>query len=778
MELQSLSSPPRSDSSLARSWVGNFAWLLLCAAALGAPLAIGGTPVPVQLGVSALALAACLAQLYYLHKLGRPLEWAPLLGPAALALGFTAFQLVPLPRPLVELLSPHAVALRGDLSTGWLPLSLDVPATLIELAKGFGYVGLFLCSVQAARPPRRRNWMLALLALTGAAIAVYSLLQHVLQAETIYGFYRPKAMPGSGLHGTFVNGNHAASLFALSGLTALALGAVAVDARRLLWLLVAGVCAAALLISGSRMGAVGFGAGALALTTVLFVRRLGAVRGTLLAIGLGIGCSTAVLVGADGLRQRITSVWSGDFWQTQKVNGWKAGAKLTADYFFTGVGRGAFAAPAAGYRDHEQGVRLLYPENGFIQTMSEWGVVVTALILVLLALALMRLFHSFAKFDLRVIGAAVGVLAIALHELADFGLEFPGVAAPTAFACGVVVAEWRRRGGKGAQLGRVATLTAVASWMVVLGLGSWAMGHTGDKEAAKASSDFKQHRLNLAWLAQAGARHPADDRFELVAAQEALKRGDTAAMRHLNRALRLHPANAQAHRLAGWALARFSHPDQGALEYRTAFALGMARDYDELMAVLGAHAAEALPEEPATLISFALYAAQQQRSELASRAADRAYEILPVEATAGERIRVALALGDRQRVRAAVQTLLAEHPHPGPQSYVAAARALEVVSDQAAAADLFNQGLKRYRADAPLLFAATRFRLGHSDSAGARVALASANSHEFSLAQRRELLELEAQVADALLDPTAAAQARESLSVLRQDMSDISARTH
>src|SRR5205823_6441414 len=94
--------------------------------------------------------------------------------------------------------------------------------------------------------------------------------------------------------------------------------------------------------------------------------------------------------------------------------------------------------------------------------------------------------------EVAVIGAACGVVAVIVHELADFSLELPGVAYPTAIALGVVVARsYGRHVGDAKDRGRVVraplVVASLATWAVLAAASVWALSRTQDAEFAALS---------------------------------------------------------------------------------------------------------------------------------------------------------------------------------------------------------------------------------------------------------------------------------------------------
>src|SRR5205823_3177434 len=137
---------------------------------------------------------------------------------------------------------------------------------------------------------------------------------------------------------------------------------------------------------------------------VTLMRRLGNAAGLLTALALMAVASGAALWMADGLRSRLLPAAPEALYENQKLRGWKDAAALTVAYRWTGVGRGAFEAPAAAFRQDDEQVRLVYPENLLMQSASEWGIPLTLLLLGLLGAAALKLVPSLRGRELGIVG--------------------------------------------------------------------------------------------------------------------------------------------------------------------------------------------------------------------------------------------------------------------------------------------------------------------------------------------------------------------------------------
>jgi Flp pilus assembly protein TadD/O-antigen ligase len=726
-----------------------------------APLLVGSGPPWAQLVSSGLAFV--VAVLFVITR-GPAVRAIPFAGAAALAVGMTALQLLPLPALVVRLLSPRAHELRAEAagaSSFFLPLTLDVPATVLALARGLGCLGLLVVVGTAARRYSRARPLVLTLAFVGGVIAVIHFVQRLTGATHILGVYAVEDLPGSGFFGTFVNGNQASSLFALSGIIAAGLAVEAHGALRFAVLGSALASIGALFSTGSRAGLLGLGAGAVAFGTLVLSRRVRRARALIVSLVLVGVTGTAAVLTSDSLRTRVAATAS-DHMADQKIRGWRDSARVVAAYPWTGVGRGAFEAPAGEFRQDSEGVRLVFPENLGLQLASEWGLPFTLLLVVLVVLAGRKVVPLLPRLEPSTQAAACGVMAVLLHELADFGLELPGVAFPAVAAVGLVVARGEDlvdpRRERGRRLGPRWAPAALAGWAVVLAAGLWALPRTllAEGERLKEAVRRKDPEARPA-LATAIRRHPADYYLELLAGTAAMTAGDPGAGRHLGRAQRLNPTDRNVHLVTAYWLARNGRRSQAALEFRLARERGATTTLDELRAAVGdRYLGDGVPQTDAHLLEAAAFLMRKGRLDDARRVSARAVELAPqVEPALRRRLEIAVESRDAGFVEEAARALTLAANDPA--AFVAAAKALAGFGRMEASEAAIDQGLVVNPRDAAIVLAGSRLRLDRGDLTGAISLLNRATDESLTLKDRIQFEEMRAAIAEKRGDPATAA---------------------
>ncbi len=755
---------------------------------LAAPVALGGALPSIQVVLTAVSV---IAGLLWLLSRRRDVRWPPFFVVAAVALGFTLFQLVPLPAGLANWISPRAFEIRADalgVRPSFVPLSLDVPGTWLAVARGLACLIVLVVTASAAR--RGKGGFFAIpLVFTCAGVVLLAFGQRLAGAETMLGFYKIAHMPGSGFFGTFVSGNHAASLFLLGGL--LGLGCARETDGPMRGVLVGCVllCLAGLFFTSSRFGIVGATAGGFALLTFWLVNHFGPLRGLLAAAGAAVVTTPLMLSLALGQRGQFglegTTGALADF----KVRGWFDSLQLLVNYPLTGVGRGAFEAPATAYRAQVEGVRLVFPENLLIQMSSEWGIPVSLLLIGLFVYAAWPIARRLPRWEPMFQGAACAVLGVLVHELADFGLEVLGVAMPTAMALGLVSgrrlmsldamgaqrsekpATRQPRPARSAVVLVGSTVGAAVAGAGLVAGAAWAAGRTGDADAGRIRAALaQQHPMTGELINAAISRHPADHDFALLAARWAMRADPPAseALRQLNRAQRLYPAAPAPHVLTAHLLVRLGRPSQAAIELRLANELGADLSYERMERLVGSAQLErTVPRDPTHLFKLASYFVSLGRVSEADAATRKAVTFAESsEAALVRRTQIALSSGNKEFIREAA-TALARGPST-PEGFELATRGLAAGGELEAARELVRKAAILMPHEGGLTVKGARVLLEHGDLTNARSLLAEDATRNLPFADRIAGEELLAEIADKEGDAAAAAAARARARILVQ----------
>jgi len=413
---------------------------------------------------------------------GRGIVW---LLPAFLLGAFAFLQCVPLPRSWVAAVSPKAAAIQTatfgrDVPTGeaWLrqiendaraltPEAADAPANPAgaiklgadapspparftvslqpgaTLERAYWYAALllaFLVVLRRAESERRASVYRTTLFVSFGLLATVGTFSH-LTAPTRLLWLRDAPLMARPF-GPYVNPSHFAGVMELAVPWLLGFGLVATGRRDRTWvkragrglaLAGAGICAAAALLSASKMGAITIGVSSALLVGIAFVKGQGRNRATLLAGSALVvaGLGAVALLGP--LRERVaafTAVHSGVGAPNVRGLVWSAGVRMGSDYPVTGSGFGAFAELFPAYLPRGESEVWIQMHNDYIELFLAGGLVAAVLaawlaaVFSLRAARVLRAVRGNDRF-LPALGLAFGLVAIAVHEGVDFNLQVP-----------------------------------------------------------------------------------------------------------------------------------------------------------------------------------------------------------------------------------------------------------------------------------------------------------------------------------------------------------------
>lgn len=518
--------------------------LALSLAVAGPALALGGVW-PWVIPAFAIVIAALL---HALRRRGPSLRIPVGLGIGILAAAATLGQILPFPG-LRAVLAPelHAwvePARIGIESGGWPSLSPTPVDTTFELVRLLALTGLALAAAQL-----RWHTTARALVVVGVAVAAIGLVQHGLGVTRIYGLYEahhlPEGRDGTVLLATFVNPNHQSGLLLVTGFATAGLLVAYGRGDRLESRIVLGIAllvqGTALVLSSSRAGlASATLAGLVALVVAGWPARAGvsarrsSSQVAALAVAGGVVVGVVCLAGWHELAALLTAR-DLDPSTAMRLRVTGSAAALVGLAPVTGIGRGAFGDVFPAFDPEPSHVWFSHLECAPLTMMVEWGLPVGGALVVLLpAWWIHTMRHAGRHDDARARRVALlGLFALALQGLADFSLEFLGVAAPACALAGALSASHRRTLGARRIRGLVIGLAGAAVAITPLLPATWAW-----LQAPRSSSDA------------AIAARPLHAPLHRLRARELLATGDarTAELR-ARAAVRLQPGNVD-----GWLL--------------------------------------------------------------------------------------------------------------------------------------------------------------------------------------------------------------------------------
>jgi O-antigen ligase len=464
----------------------SLALIVLVGLAVATPWAFGSVDPRPRLALVLAALVTCgVATAWSAAGSDLRLPDAPL-WPILALLGLGVLQLVPLPAPLLALLSPGSAevwypatsdAVRRVLGDGPRPISLDAGATGHGLLLAAGLVGLALLSVSAIARTSQALRAAFVLTLAGTALAVFGILARSRFGSLIYGYIE---VPTVSPFGPFVSKNHFAGYMAPLALFAVGFGlGLAGRARETEWtrdrsapgvvlaLVGAMAMAIAIFVSHSRGGALAVTGGGLALAAFVFAERR---RARLLAPAAAVAVALLAVVALtlpEEARARVSTLEGASF----RVDTWRDGVRLAARSPLVGHGFAAFADAFPRMKRGHGDVRVEHAENEYVELLVEGGALglgLAVLALILPARAIVTALRERSPLHRGLaVGALAGLVALAAHSAFDFNLRIPSNATLAAVLASMAAAGTGLRGRPVGRPGLVIGALAFAAGAVL-----------------------------------------------------------------------------------------------------------------------------------------------------------------------------------------------------------------------------------------------------------------------------------------------------------------------
>ncbi len=427
---------------------------LLSGLVIFSPLALGVVEAWSELVVE--AGAGVLLFLVLLSGLIREecrLRWSWAYVPFGLLLVVALLQAVPLPRSIVQLLSPEAAGLREKLlgeTEGAVPLSLYPYGTLKMVRVGLAAFAVFVVAVNVLRCRRFLERFLKVVVVTAGLLSLLAIAQILSGTDKIYWVIPTGHDVAQG--GTFVNRNNFCIFVNLSLGAGICLLLLSLERRgkprypgrspaRELWEFLSGprgsatrwlmaacvVMAASVVLSLSRGGAMSLLAGGI-VTALIMAGRKSRERRVWLLCFLGLCAFTVVLyAGFDAVYDRLATLQDKEAYR----NRWQIVSDILEAF-------PRFALLGTGLGTHEVVYPLFdrgpwpaiaeYAENEYAQLAEEMGIVglgLAALFLATLSVSYLRSLGG-SRFQRNLAyGVGFSLVAVAIHSFGDFGLHLP-----------------------------------------------------------------------------------------------------------------------------------------------------------------------------------------------------------------------------------------------------------------------------------------------------------------------------------------------------------------
>lgn len=393
-----------------------------------------------------------------------------------LALGAAALQLLPLPRALLNIVSPSASTVAARLAltdpVGALPLSIAVGDTVTAIALFGGMVLVFLTARQIFEAGGVRT-MVRGVAIAGLVLASIAIAQEATGGGRMYWRWMP-TFERTHPFGPFVNRNHFGSWAIVA--TALCVGylaahlaarqsgtprtswrnrlVTAMDGRAALLLAAASSMMVGVVLSLSRSSMIGMAA-TVVVGMWLSRHRAAAASGA----GSRIAIVTGVLVLLTGMliiirvppAQVMDRVSDVPVALEDRLTIWRETVPVIREFWLTGTGVGTYQTAMAVFQRSDPGLIYNQAHNHYLQVVAEGGLLVGIPVVIVLWMFAREIARALRRdrsgiFWLRG-GAASGLAGVAAQSVLETGLLTPTNGVLVAIAAAIALHTPRRAPG-------------------------------------------------------------------------------------------------------------------------------------------------------------------------------------------------------------------------------------------------------------------------------------------------------------------------------------------
>jgi len=396
----------------------------VCAVLIVAPLAFGATS-----RIAALALVAASWCLFFAWLLdgilrGRvAVSGHPMVVPALLLLAFTALH--------------------------WMTDISPAPvASEIEWLRWVGYVVLAVAAAGTVDSPLRLRAFCTALALAGFLIAAMGIAQYLTADGRLYWVWR--LQQGGQMFGPYVNRNHFAGLMELW--CPLALGMAMLPQHRLthrwFWSVLALAMGGAVMLSGSRAGALALGLAVVMFALLIAAQRAGKRAVVWLLVVMFATSGSILALDRGELLERYQAVLKPQMFQQEDATGyrlaaWKDTITLIRETPVIGSGLDTFETRFPAVRSFATDLIWTYAHNDFLQFLAETGAIGGALALWMFVAGGREAARNLTRTSGTATGAllaamAAGCIGFLAHGWLDFNFHIPANASSFAVLAAVL----------------------------------------------------------------------------------------------------------------------------------------------------------------------------------------------------------------------------------------------------------------------------------------------------------------------------------------------------
>ncbi|MEJ2697008.1 MAG: O-antigen ligase family protein [Candidatus Sulfobium sp.] len=400
---------------------------------------------------SASVLALCL--IFFRSVLtGKPLREVPGTVPLLLFLSYAIVQIIPLPPPVLKLLSPGAWSLYRETAwtgghAGWGSISICRKATVSEFFRFTSYAAAYFITVQVLARKEMLKKTVSTVILLGSVVAFFAILQYIIPNGKIY-WLRGLTYPGTPF-GPYVNRDHYAGLMEMIfpvvfGFFLLSRPYTEYGSFRermteafnqkgtnvhILLGLSSVLIATSVFLSLSRGGIISLSLSMIFFCLLVAKKRKRSNRALVIIVILAFILSASGWFGWGPILEKFRNLRDGQgAISNLRFDIWRDCVNIVRQFPLTGTGFGTFADIYPRYRSIAAAGPLEHAHNDFMELATDGGIVACALMGWFLLAVLYRSLRTFMKrrepYSIYLLaGGLTGLVSILIHSMADFNLQ-------------------------------------------------------------------------------------------------------------------------------------------------------------------------------------------------------------------------------------------------------------------------------------------------------------------------------------------------------------------
>jgi len=379
------------------------------------------TPLPHAISQT-IALILFSSFLFYALRFSSKIEYPRYAYLLIFFVALTIFQIIPLPKGLVKLISPNRLNYLFSGDKSFLPLAFNLSIAKSEIVKILGYFLVFIAVFNINNKKDQFSRVLVTIIILGAALSIYGIAKRYLMDIS----------QSARVSATFAVSDHFAGY--LTMIVPISLGYTLYcthKEKRLFFGICTVIMGSTIFLTYSRAGTASF---VLSIIFMLFLLKdynIGQNKKIIFSAVISLAALLILLSGIGHLRGRFLELIFTKRWLSRGI-AYKSSLQIIRDFPLIGVGIGNFSKIYSVYREFAGSAYFYFLHNDHLQLIVESGLIGASAFFLFLGKLFMQIIGQLKKrrdpFVKTVIcGCVCGLLGVILHAFFDFDFHIPAI---------------------------------------------------------------------------------------------------------------------------------------------------------------------------------------------------------------------------------------------------------------------------------------------------------------------------------------------------------------